>query len=317
MTVAERTATPALPETAAAIGAGLERVLEPLADEARTRDGETLLSATIAVVPQDAVAMFATAHLLGVEPALWSQPDQGFALLALKVAWQVRASGAARFGEVDAAWHERLADALVGGPDDVPGTGPLLLGGLGFSDAAATSATWTGLEAADMVLPFLLMTTTPEGTWLTLNTVVSSPDAATAASLASAAATLWQDLQPATTLRPSPGEARGALRIVDHRPEASEWRATVARFAGAVGRGRLDKVVLSRRIEVTGEERFDVGAIVARLAASAPESTVFAVTRGERTFVGATPERLVQLSGPDFRSMALAGSTRRGQRCRG
>lgn len=169
-----------------------------------------------------------------------------------------------------------------------------------------------------MVLPRLLVTVMPSGTWLTVSTVVagSGPPAATtrvveAVGTAAAASTAWQELLRTTQPRPTTSRSGDILRIASYRPEAPEWRSTVARFAGAVGRGRLDKVVLARQIDVTSELPFDVGALVERLAASAPESTVFAVSRGARTFVGATPERLVQLDGLDFQTVALAGSTRR------
>ncbi len=49
-----------------------------------------------------------------------------------------------------------------------------------------------------------------------------------------------------------------------------------------------------------------------RLAASAPESTIYAFRRDGRTFLGATPERLVRTEGRTFRTVAVAGTIRRG-----
>jgi isochorismate synthase len=51
--------------------------------------------------------------------------------------------------------------------------------------------------------------------------------------------------------------------------------------------------------------------VLRRLQDSAPESTLFAVSRGPRTFLGATPERLVSLRGRELHTVAMAGSTRR------
>jgi isochorismate synthase len=45
---------------------------------------------------------------------------------------------------------------------------------------------------------------------------------------------------------------------------------------------------------------------------SAPESTIFAFRRSGRTFIGATPERLVRTTGRRFETAALAGTIRRG-----
>jgi len=170
---------------------------------------------------------------------------------------------------------------------------------------------------ADLCLPRLLVTVSPSGTWLTVNAVTGRPGTAMLSpdeppfSAAAAAATWQESLRLAASHTPSPATG-DLLRVTSQRPEAPEWRATVARFAGAVGRGRIDKVVISRQIEVVAERTFDLGRIIERLAASAQDSTIFAITRGDRAFVGATPERLVELEGLEFRTLALAGSTRRG-----
>jgi salicylate biosynthesis isochorismate synthase len=103
------------------------------------------------------------------------------------------------------------------------------------------------------------------------------------------------------------------LRIDGGEPAAAEWRTVAGRFAGAVGRGRLDKVVLARRVDLRADRPLDVGATLRRLAAAAPESTVFAIARGDAVFVGASPERLVRTEGRDARTVAIAGSTRRGR----
>jgi isochorismate synthase len=83
-------------------------------------------------------------------------------------------------------------------------------------------------------------------------------------------------------------------------------------FAGAVGRGRLDKVVLARRVTLEGDSDLDIVGALRHLATTAPESTVFAFTRGGTTFLGATPERLARTVGRSFETVAIAGSAPRG-----
>jgi isochorismate synthase len=102
------------------------------------------------------------------------------------------------------------------------------------------------------------------------------------------------------------------LKTVGSRPELDGWRDSVARLAGAVGRGRLDKAVLARQVEAVAAASIDVPGVLHRLCVSAPESTVFAVYRGGQTFLGATPERLVTRRGREVRTVAMAGSTPRG-----
>ena len=102
------------------------------------------------------------------------------------------------------------------------------------------------------------------------------------------------------------------LVTVDEQPTHDHWRRLVGMFSGAVGRGRIDKVVLARRVSLRSPVVLDVSNALRRLAASAPESTTYAFRRGGRTFLGATPERLVRTEGRTFRTVAVAGTIRRG-----
>jgi isochorismate synthase len=102
------------------------------------------------------------------------------------------------------------------------------------------------------------------------------------------------------------------LRTVRSQPDQANWYRTVETMAGAVGRGRLDKVVLARRVDLRSPVELDVPNALRRLAASAPESTIYAYRRAGRTFLGATPERLVRVEGRRFRTAAVAGTIGRG-----
>ena len=106
--------------------------------------------------------------------------------------------------------------------------------------------------------------------------------------------------------------ADAPLAIIGERPDRVAWERLVGLFAGAVGRGRLDKVVLARRVDVRSSIEIDVENALRRLAAGAPEGTIYAFVRDGRTFLGATPERLVRTAGRDFETVAIAGSAPRG-----
>lgn len=312
MTVTDRTVVP----TDRLLGSAneLAAVLAPLLGRARVRDRSTLVGATVPIAWRDPVALFAAARAIDEAAALWLQPETGFGLVALGSAWTVEAAGEDRVHQVATAWSNLIADAIVAVPDDVPGTGPLLVGGFGFGAEAARSAIWTGFESARFDLPSLLVTVTPARAWLTASIVVAPGEAASGAarSAAGEAGRLWAALA-ARASDPVPlVPASAVLRIAGQVPEAPEWRTTVARFAGAVGRGRLDKAVLARRVDLDANGPVDVPAVIRRLEAAAPESTIFAVDRGGRTFVGATPERLARSEGREFRTVAMAGSIGRG-----
>ncbi|MEA2536831.1 MAG: menaquinone-specific isochorismate synthase [Chloroflexota bacterium] len=313
MTVTDRSGTATDGPTGPLAG-DIAAALEPLIDRATTRRRRTLVSATVPVAWCDPVALFGAARALDEEAAIWLQQETGFGLVAIGSAWTVEATGFDRFRRVASTWSEIVVDALVRAPAGVSGTGPLLLGGFGFGAESARSLTWSGFEAARLDLPSLLLTVTAGSTWLTASVVVD-PDGGAADVTAAGSrqiAQRWGALVAGATQPVPLVPASAELRIAGQVPEAREWQATVARFAGAVGRGRLDKVVLARRVDLQADGPIDVPAAIRRLEAAAPESTIFAVGRGTRTFLGATPELLVRSEGREFHTVAMAGSIRRG-----
>ena len=284
-------------------------VARRLEEAARGRAEGTLVSVSEPVASPRPLALRAAAQRMGV--SLWLQPASGFGLVGIGAAWTARAGvGVDRFAVVSQAWRALLAEAVVEDGQQLPrGVGPVLLGGFSFDAQPRASSVWQGFEPACLVLPALLLTTTLDGAWLTLSwRVGTSPGPA-------ALLRTWQELAGAvesgTPFVDDATSTLSPLRLMRYRPEAPAWQDSVARLAGAVGRGRLDKAVLARRVDLRADDDIEVTTVLRRLAASAPESTLFAIARADRTFVGATPERLVSLRGRELRTMAMAGSTRR------
>jgi isochorismate synthase len=288
-------------------GAMLLERLEPLLRSAAARGGNILVSATVAVPVVDPIALYAAGRSKGA--SLWLQPSGGLGLVGIGSAWSITSRGPERFGVVSDAWSGLLEGALIDVGDSPRGSGPLLVGGFSFDDAVSTSATWTAFEPASLELPRLLLTTTPSGAWLTIS-VLSTPGRSSRREASRAAGT-WDEIAEAARM-PLPLPRAETLRVTERRPEAPAWHDAVARLAGAVGRGRLDKAVLSRRVSLAATGAIDVSAVLRRLENSAADSTVFAISRGAGTFVGATPERLVSLQQGTLRTMAMAGSAARG-----
>jgi salicylate biosynthesis isochorismate synthase len=265
----------------------------------------------------DAIALYAAAVEADLEAALWLRPSEGFSLVGIGRAWAVEPAGPGRFREAAAALGELAARAPGLRPGNVRGLGPLLVGGLGFTGRIpAAGGEWARFGAASLVLPELIALGTVGGWWLT----TCGAESATGSERAEDGRR-WQGLlsRAGAMFAAGTGDIAGAgdiagtvLRIAREIPTAERWRHVVALMTGAVGRGRIDKVVMARRLDVTAGARLDVPGALRRLAATAPESTVFAFRRGGSTFMGATPERLVRTDGRAYRTAAIAGSIRRG-----
>jgi len=86
-----------------------------------------------------------------------------------------------------------------------------------------------------------------------------------------------------------------------------DWIDHVRSIQRELERGEFVKLVAARRCDVF-VEGLDAMSIVSRMAHDFAECTAFLFQRGERTFVGATPEMLFRLRGATVESQALAGS---------
>lgn len=283
-----------------------------------TTGAATVVAATVAVPAVDPISLFAAAAEAGLEAALWLRPSEGTALVGIGRAWAIEGEGRNRFQEAEAAFRELMAGARLERPaarGPARGSGPLLIGGLGFwGRRPEASDPWAPFGPSSLVLPSLSLSTTPDGSWLT----GSAPDGEPGRDQAHRLERLWERLVTrAHAIEPGPGGivARpvvAPLTVERSQPGQDAWSRIVGMYAGAVGRGRIDKVVLARRVDLRSQVELDVPNALRRLAASAPESTIYAFRRDSRTFLGATPERLVRTEGRAFRTAAVAGTIRRG-----
>jgi salicylate biosynthesis isochorismate synthase len=261
----------------------------------------TSASAALTSAP-DPIDLFAAAFRAGLEPILWLQPIDDFAMVGIGNAWSVQTEGPDRFRAVAEAWEARLAGAQMSGD-----ARPRLIGGLGFTGEVPDGEPWSPFGAASMVLPELLLARSGNANWLTAAFVEASE-----AGSPDRLERLWASLIDDAARGPNrvADASPAPLSVVAEHPDRATWNRLVDRFAGAVGRGRLDKVVLARRVDLEAPQEIDVVAAVRWLAARSPNSTTYAIARGGSVFFGATPERLVATQNKAFQTVAIAGTIR-------
>ncbi|GMA52269.1 hypothetical protein GCM10025857_36260 [Alicyclobacillus contaminans] len=97
------------------------------------------------------------------------------------------------------------------------------------------------------------------------------------------------------------------------RPMAeAAWCAQVSSSAAEIRSGQYEKVVLARYEAVHGIHR-PLADVLAELEGKYPDSQVFAVWHSGQCFLGASPERLVSVSGETVDVDCLAGTEARGR----
>ncbi len=86
--------------------------------------------------------------------------------------------------------------------------------------------------------------------------------------------------------------------------EPPQWREMVVTALDAIERGDLEKVVLSRDVEIDADAPFDVAEVVDILRRTQPGCIAYA----HEGFVGASPELLVRRHGDIVESRPMAGT---------
>jgi isochorismate synthase len=244
----------------------------------------------------------------GFPRAYWEQPDEGFSLVAIGAAQELSSSGESRFAGVSAQWRDLLDTAVVEGDAACPVAAPVCLGGFAFDPARDSGEHWREFAAASLLVPQLLLVSQRGGSWLVL-TLATTPGCGLREPDAGAVALGLGAADPIRTEAPGGDDAPP---MVAGGGQAADWQAVVGSVIQEIRAGAAEKVVLAREARLRATRPFDPAAVLGRLRARFGACTVFAFSRGERCFLGATPERLVRLDGDILRVTGLAGSAPRG-----
>lgn len=303
-------------------GSDLLALLEQARERARDRGAPVVASLVVPMVAPDHRVLALALDRLEDDAFVWRPPGSAGAMLGAGLAHAAVASGPSRFAAARTTWKELCDAAVVQRLDaDAPSltTGPVLVGGFAFDPLSARDPMWDGFPDGLLILPRLLVTTQGARGWLSLNaSIEASSDPAVEAERLLAhsgrleAAILWGQAVDEAAWPPGAALAQDAGAVQLDEGDTTRWKDAVAVAARAVQVGRLQKAVLARRARARLPRRVLPGRTLAALMESYPECYAFAVRREGRTFLGATPERLIALEGQDLRTMCLAGSISRG-----
>lgn len=236
--------------------------------------------------PLDPLQVFAAA---GTAPRFyWEQPAAERFCVGIGCAARITGTGPARFEQAEEGAREVFESLRW------QGAGPRLghlVGGFAFAPATAGSGLWRGFPDGELRLPELVY-------WRDRERYVRDVSVGSR----------WEALQPRPLALGQP--VRGPAEIGNGGPDAYVER--VQRALEAIRAGSLDKVVVAREVHVDARSAIDPVAWLVALRERFPACTLFAVGEGDAVFLGASPERLVRVSGDLVETVALAGTAPRG-----
>lgn len=284
------------------------RVLVSVSEETDALDPLVALECAMSAAEDDP----ALEALVASGRMYWSHAASNLAFAAIGAAVVVAPSGAERFAAADRLWRDLLSTAMTDGHHDEPSTGPVLAGGFSFTPATTSGDDWRDFPDAHFIVPALRVTTTAQRHTLTASLVVS-PDGAPAGMLdavlhmRSVVIATHPRIPAVDVLR----DGHAALPLFPLRSDTA-WRELVDRALAEIRTGSLRKVVLARAERATLPEEFSVIAALAHLRSTHPDAYVFGYWREQSAFIGATPERLLRVTGRVLDASSLAGSAARG-----
>jgi menaquinone-specific isochorismate synthase len=232
---------------------------------------------------------------------LWAPPAAEEAC-GLGAAFTLEAQGSDRFQSIQAQ-ATQVWSRLDASRCDAAAPTPRFFGGLAFQPGQAGSGLWRGFGDARFVLPELSYLKNKAGAWLRL--IVRGGGWDREAFRAELESRLTRALQALFTWTPTREPARELAR--EERSEEA-FAELVTAIQREIESGRAQKIVAARRVTLTLDRELLPEVVQSRLRDDAPESTRFAFRVGGVTFLGATPEQLVQKFGTELLTEAVAGS---------
>lgn len=90
--------------------------------------------------------------------------------------------------------------------------------------------------------------------------------------------------------------------------DKDSWVSNVEKILKHIKAEDVEKVVLSRRLQLSSEKGFSASQMLINLIVSKVNGTIFLYKRGDVFFIGATPERLITKNGEDVSTTCIAGT---------
>ena len=206
--------------------------------------------------------------------------------------------GVARWLPAGQATATALWAGLLDESSDLPE--PMALGALPFNPHEVPDALWRGLMPGGLMLPEGLYQQQDGRAWWRLTLPVREVDAlptrlAEARKLLAGLAAVEQAAVP-------------GWKPLPEGDSPAHYAQAVGAAVQRIQQGELVKVVLARRAAVDFDTAPAASALLARLGQQHPGCVRYAWRQGRKTWLGATPETLVQVQGRQLVTQALAGT---------
>ena len=232
-------------------------------------------------------------------------PERLLALAADPVAAFIAPGGDAWVGLGAARWLDPAQDDATplwaGLLDDSPDApAPAALGALPFRDGETPDALWRGLMPGGLMLPEQLYVQQGARAWWRVTRPLREA--------AALPARLARDRMVLAALAATEARPLPPWHALGEGGAPAHFARAVEQAVQRIHSGELVKVVLARRVAVAFDTPPEPAALLAPRGQPHPPCISYSWRRGGKTWLGATPETLVQVQGRTLHTHALAGT---------
>jgi len=284
----------------------LASFIQEAIDRARNNGAAQLISWTKKIEPLSMIGAFKRTEHCTENRLFWTNSKQDFILFGLGTATEVVALEN-RFEQIEEKWNELIESALIYNPYKKQGTGLTAIGGMSFDPLEAQGELWANFPLSKLTVPKYLIMNEADEYYATFNRYVQAEDdvETVLAQINEVVNLLSTDLDKSTLPK------QEIEKQNEKDPEA--WKESVQKAVDTIKAKKAQKIVLARELRLKLSDRVQVSSLVEKLLITQPQSYIFAYEQGDDCFVGASPERLVQVQGDELLSTCLAGTAARGK----
>ncbi len=240
----------------------------------------------------------------------YEKPDENFLIFGLDEALIIPENGDKRFAATDKKVKEWKQN-FISNWDVFPGKNfPLFVGAMKFTIEHADND-WSDYNDSSWLVPEIMLVKLEGQSYLLYN-FIHSQDFSKAVTISKFKSKLEKLFKNSSQVNNKP--QLKIRNISGNSPkDKKKWKNMVSEALEIINDNELEKIVLSRKVDLVISEEPNFSEIIQNLRMNYKDSYLFIYHHGKSSFFGATPERLAKFSHGTLEVDALAGSAPRGK----
>ncbi len=239
----------------------------------------------------------------------FEQPNKNFSVIGLDEAESVSENGDRRFAMTDKKVKE-IKNSFINNWENLEKKHiPMFMGGMKFTYDHG-DPDWQDYEDSTWFIPEIMLLKHSHNNFIFLNFNYSA--GSSKEPIINKFKSKLEKLVTGTNI-PVANPAPKIVKSLGESPkDKKKWKNLVTEALRNIEEKRIDKVVLSRKVEMYMSEELHLDYVIKQFRTNYPECYLFIFHRGKSSFFGATPEKLAKFSNGRIEIDALAGSAARG-----